>query len=121
MPDIWDTQAVLQTLTQETGAFRASQTGLIFLCSEANAPDIQATQIALQALLSDTAVQTSQAVLESMVPDAGFSHLAYIMRATDAAGDQYVYWETDNPSETAVITYPMPVGVLTDVRIFYEF
>lgn len=139
MPDIWDTQAVLQTLAKETGAFHASQTCLIFLCSEANGPDVQlqSTQVALQALMPDTlmqasqtvlqllmpdtGVQTSQAVLEALMPDAGFSHLKYIMRATDAAGAQYVYWETDDPSLAPLITQPFAVGALTDVRIFYEF
>lgn len=46
--------------------------------------------------------------------------VTYIMRATDADGAQFVYWETDDPGASPTSTYPTAVGTLTDVRIFHE-
>ena len=127
MPDIRNTRTALQLLVSEADAppnILNTWTALQVLCSEENAVPVylRNTWQAVQVLANEPVdFRVTQVRLELLVSDAGFTHLAYVMRATDAAGTQYVYWEADDPSETATITYPVPVGPISDIRIFHEF
>lgn len=99
MPDLRDTQAGVEILARETSSFQVTLSGvealangatsfqitqspLLFLCSEANMA-VDGTQQFIEVLAREIALHATQIGLEFMVPDTGFSHLKFIMRAID--------------------------------------